>query len=415
MRDVAKFEPDISSLAEFKDVPNLNVVLALYDSPLYRAWRKLFKSLTSAYEYLVFVPWLVHGGADLVAVNAVRAAIERHGANKVLLIITDFARIDARDWLPANAEIRVFSDYGDALGHEDRVRLVELLVVALTPSAILNVNSHACWEIFRHKGKALSSITKLYAALFCRDYTPDGRAAGYADTHFRECLPFLQKIYVDNEAFIESLVTDYGLLTSLRGRLALLRQPISPLVRPRSFTRRESGAKPSILWAGRFCRQKNIDLVIEIAERAPEFQFHVYGSGEEQYASRLLAAQPRLANFSVKGSFASIEALPTDGYAAFLFTSLWEGMPTTLINIAALGLPIVASNVGGVAELVDDRTGWLVSDHVHAEAYVQALREVWEHPAQTVCRVRRMSERVHALHSWESYMAGFGHSPSLLD
>jgi glycosyltransferase involved in cell wall biosynthesis len=43
-------------------------------------------------------------------------------------------------------------------------------------------------------------------------------------------------------------------------------------------------------------------------------------------------------------------------------TSRSEGMPVALIEAAAAGKPVVATNVGGVAELVaHERTGWLGS------------------------------------------------------
>jgi glycosyltransferase involved in cell wall biosynthesis len=47
-----------------------------------------------------------------------------------------------------------------------------------------------------------------------------------------------------------------------------------------------------------------------------------------------------------------------DGY---LLSSAWEGMPVVLLEAASVGLPIVATRVGGVAEVVEDgTTGFLV-------------------------------------------------------
>jgi glycosyltransferase involved in cell wall biosynthesis len=43
-----------------------------------------------------------------------------------------------------------------------------------------------------------------------------------------------------------------------------------------------------------------------------------------------------------------------------LLTSRSEGLPVALIEAAAAGKPVVATNVGGVAEIVvHERTGWL--------------------------------------------------------
>ena len=48
-------------------------------------------------------------------------------------------------------------------------------------------------------------------------------------------------------------------------------------------------------------------------------------------------------------------------FDVFVLPSLWEGMPMTIIEAEAAGLPIVASSVGGVPDIVTEKNGILVS------------------------------------------------------
>lgn len=378
-----------------------------------RAWQDFFVSLPKNYEYVVMVPWLTRGGADLAACNAVNASIQKHGVDSTLLLLTDYDRKDALDWLPNGTHIRVLSDYGPSLTFGERAFIIELFILTMQPRAVINVNSRALWDATVQKGGALTKATDIYACLFCRDFLPDGKAAGYADTHFRDGLPFLKKVYFDNEPFRQELIKDYGVPKSLQAKLQTVHQPVSA----EALLKHGGGpvTRNAVVWAGRFCRQKNINLLLDIVQLAPALMFSVYGYGSDEYMEQMLRAAEKYKNLRLMGQFSSTMQLPLDDYNVFLYTSLWDGLPLVLADVAALGIPIVASAVGGIPDLVTVKTGWPIENYERAELYVKALNEVIQNPHMATKRSELMDEHVKTTHSWKQFSSTLSAFPSFLD
>jgi glycosyltransferase involved in cell wall biosynthesis len=182
--------------------------------------------------------------------------------------------------------------------------------------------------------------------------------------------------------------------------------PIAPrtVKEPRSF---------SILWAGRFSKQKNIDLLMEIVALS-QFSFVVWGWGEKAEQERLHSFASTASNLIVRGSYPSYASLPVEEYDALLYTSLWDGLPNVLIETAAVGVPIVASDVGGVKELVTQDAGWLIEDHENLRAYIRALDEIRTNPVEAGRRRDVMFEFVRREHSWRAYVEQISDTPGLL-
>src|SRR5690606_8663252 len=229
-------------------------------------------------------------------------------------------------------------------------------------------------EALRRGGRKLQHFTQLFAMLFCPDFSPgDRRRSGYADTYLRQCLPFLSGIYFDNATYIAAVTQQFGVPADLQQRLVVLRQPAPPMS-PAARRVRKDGERLRVLWASRVAPQKNIDLLIRIAEAAPDIEFHLWGRGSRALEGRLADLDERHSHVHFHGPFERFDGLPLRDYGAFLYTSHWDGIPNVLLEGAAAGLPIVASDVGGIGELVDHRTGWLVAEADDPVPYVEALR-----------------------------------------
>lgn len=123
-----------------------------------------------------------------------------------------------------------------------------------------------------------------------------------------------------------------------------------------------SGAeRPVVVWTSRLHKEKGADLLPDIAAKVPKGSFVIAGDGPERYALetavRLFGVEKRFSflgwNQDVPGLLAASDLL--------LLPSREESFPLSVLEAMAAGLPVVAADVGGVRELVQDgKTGILV-------------------------------------------------------
>lgn len=112
-----------------------------------------------------------------------------------------------------------------------------------------------------------------------------------------------------------------------------------------------------------------------VTERIPNSRFIIVGDG---YGNELTEAQAEVKQLGLadKVYFAGHRSDLKNVYSSldlFLMTSRTEGMPNTVLEAMALGLPVVSTDVGGVSELViAGETGILCSPG-HAEVLADAV------------------------------------------
>jgi glycosyltransferase involved in cell wall biosynthesis len=151
-----------------------------------------------------------------------------------------------------------------------------------------------------------------------------------------------------------------------------------------------------VLCVAGLSRRKGVDVLLDgfaqVLEQVPGARLTVAGDGTE--AAALRAQADRL------GITASVEFAGAVGYDrvpelyrqadAFCLPSFAEGVPTVLQEAMASGLPVVATAVGGVAELVDD----IVVAPARADLLAHALVRLARDPELRADLGRRGREQV---------------------
>jgi len=141
-----------------------------------------------------------------------------------------------------------------------------------------------------------------------------------------------------------------------------------------------AGGQRLVVTVARLAHQKAIDVLIEVARRTrlrhDRIRFAVVGDGPLRDDVRRWASEAAVERHL---TFIGHSERPHDFLAAadlFLLPSRWEALPIAIVEAFRAGLPVIATDAGGVRELVDDSVGKVV-----AIGDVEALTE----QVSTIC------------------------------
>lgn len=125
----------------------------------------------------------------------------------------------------------------------------------------------------------------------------------------------------------------------------------------------------NLLFVGRFNAFKNVEMLIEAiahlkAMGVDNFELYLVGEGERRVQIERLISEKGLTKQAHLLGWVDREAIVEHYRRADLFVTAttWEGMPNTVLEGMACGLPVIATRASGLEELVHDGVnGYLVN------------------------------------------------------
>lgn len=150
-----------------------------------------------------------------------------------------------------------------------------------------------------------------------------------------------------------------------------------------------------------------MDAAVRVLRRYPDASFEIVGKGPE--LDRLLARSEALglsSTFSFVGHREDVPARLAEA-DVFVLPSRSEALPSAVLEAMAAGLPIVASGVGGILELVDDERNGLLTPAGDAAALADRLCRLMADPELGSRLGERARAWVTARYSFDRMIAAF--------
>lgn len=124
------------------------------------------------------------------------------------------------------------------------------------------------------------------------------------------------------------------------------------------------------------------------------FIFVVFGDGEERTHLDALITKLGLEHTVYLAGFKANGVELLSAFDIFLFTSIKEGFPYALLEAGKSGLPIVATSVGGIPEMIDDMQSGILIQSKNPGEVARALSYIFEHPERRVQFSTAIKERI---------------------
>ena len=186
--------------------------------------------------------------------------------------------------------------------------------------------------------------------------------------------------YIANSAFTAERHVAHGLPA---GDVRVLLNPAEDLgaLLPggQAQIRRSAATPPRLTFVGSLIAAKGVWPALELAAALPEFEVRFVGTGDDEPELRQAAHRRALANVTFQGllSGATKAAAWAESFLT-LVPSLWdEPFGLVVPESYSLGVPVLATTSGGLAETVKDGTTGLRLDASRLDDAVARVRELW--------------------------------------
>ncbi|WP_288121719.1 glycosyltransferase [Microbacterium sp. 69-7] len=372
--------------------------------------------LRDANGALVIVPWVGIGGADTVSLNYAQAlAATDRFQGRTTMLGTFLAEKTVHERIPGTIQYSHLDERWLTLLPHVRDRLIAQLIVLLRPELVVCVNSFHFVQALRKYAHQITDGTRVFATLFSFDKIGDDYPTNpITDDSQRRFLDEIDALLTDNSrtaaTITETLALDHR-------SVIVHRQPTShstpqlPRATRAYHDEHFSHENPfRILWPHRLDGEKRPDvlpkLAHELKRRGLPVRIEAWGSIVLGGAGNEIMSQFRESGVVYQGSYTGgLPTLDTYSYHALLLTSQNEGLPLVLVESLLRGLPVVASGVGGVVDIIrNEQTGLITAGPDDINGFANAVERLMKDLTLRRSLIETGYSFAVEHHSWQSFV-----------
>lgn len=164
-----------------------------------------------------------------------------------------------------------------------------------------------------------------------------------------------------------------------------------------------------LIHVGRYTDVKNhlalIQAVVEIHRQEPDIELNLYGAGELKDNIDAFIRENHAESYIFDNGLSDRIKDKLAASDIFILPSKYEGMPMTIIEAMGAGLPIVASNVGGIPDMIDDGIDGLICGTDKESIKTSLLRLIRDKDLRKTTGINalRKAEKFSARHMADAY------------
>lgn len=163
-------------------------------------------------------------------------------------------------------------------------------------------------------------------------------------------------------------------------------------------------SKGYLLFVGRLSQEKGVEMILKIAKELPNVTCKIIGTGPEEKKLREFGQNLKNIEFLGFQSGENLARLYAEALAVLIPSIVQENFPLVALEAMSFGKPVIASAVGGIAEIVLDRqTGFLIQQPFFVGEWVEAVLRLIQNKEMQMCMGQAARKRIKDNFSWQDH------------